>query len=68
MLQLDVKKNAGCAAKAGTPHKNNSNYRLFDKNLDIIVVRKGNSVVTSGFQCAELLAQFFGLGARTVTS
>ena len=32
------------------------------KNLDIIVVRKGNSVVTSGFQCAELLAQLFGLG------
>ena len=32
------------------------------KNLDVVIVRKGNSVVTSGFQCAELLAQLFGLG------
>ena len=32
------------------------------KNLDVVIVRKGNSVVTSGFQCAELFAQLFGLG------
>ncbi len=60
VLQTKYKK-VGCA-NFGTSHNFWCLFGFLPKQLDVVVVGKGNGVVPGGFQRAELLAQLLGLG------